>query len=140
MHTFYKFLGILALVVLSLCSCRSVRYLPSESVHDTIFKVNDIYHANTLHDSVYIKEYIKGDTVYLDRWHRTVIKDTIRRTDTLYITKRDTIRVPVEVEKKASWWERNVQTPISHLLAIVGLASCCLLLWMFVLKIKNKSS
>ena len=69
-----------------------------------------------VHDSVYLKEYTKGDTVYRDRWHRTILKDTIRSTDTLFVTKNDTIRVPVEVEKKSSWWERNVEEPLQSLL------------------------
>lgn len=69
-----------------------------------------------VHDSVYIKEYTKGDTVYRDRWHRTILNDTIRSTDTLFITKNDTIRVPVEVGKKSSWWERNAEEPLQSLL------------------------
>ena len=57
-----------------------------------------------LHDSVYVKEFIKGDTVYVekykDRW-----RDRIREVhDTLYRTKVDSVQVsvPVEVEKKLS--------------------------------------
>ena len=116
MHSFVKFLGISALCVFSLCGCRSVRYVSVESVHDTIVKIKDVYHASMVHDSVYIKEYTKGDTVYRDRWHRTILNDTIRSTDTLFITKNDTIRVPVEVGKKSSWWERNAEEPLQSLL------------------------
>lgn len=57
-----------------------------------------------LHDSVYVKEYIKGDTVriteYRERW-RERIKEV---HDTSYMAKVDsvTVTVPVEVEKKLS--------------------------------------
>ena len=57
-----------------------------------------------VHDSVYVKEYIKGDTVYVvkyrDRW-----RDRTREVhDTLYRTKVDSVQVsvPVEVEKRLS--------------------------------------
>lgn len=57
-----------------------------------------------LHDSVYVKEYVKGDTVYQikyrDRW-----RDRIREVhDTLCKEKVDSVRVavPIEVEKKLS--------------------------------------
>lgn len=115
-----------------------MRYVPLESVHDTIVKIKDVYHASTVHDSVYLKEYTKGDTVYRDRWHRTILKDTIRSTDTLFVTNNDTIRVPVEVEKKSSWWERNILTPINRLLIISGIVF--LVLALILIARKKKSS
>lgn len=57
-----------------------------------------------MHDSVYVKEYIKGDTIkiteYRERW-RERIKEV---HDTSYISKVDSVQVavPVEVEKKLS--------------------------------------
>lgn len=57
-----------------------------------------------LHDSVYVKEFVKGDTVkiveYRERW-----RDRIKEVhDTSYISKIDSVQVavPVEVEKKLS--------------------------------------
>ena len=90
-----------------------------------------------VHDSVYLKEYTKGDTVYRDRWHRTILKDTIRSSDTLFVAKNDTIRVPVEVEKKSSWWERNILTPINRSLIISGIVFLVLALILIVRKKKS---
>ena len=67
-----------------------------------------------LRDSVYIKEIVKGDTVYLDRFvYKYIYKDKFR-TDTLLREVHDTTTVTKEVEKrltigqqikqKSFWW------------------------------------
>ena len=54
----------------------TTNYVQRSTTHDTIY----------LHDSVYIREVLKGDTVYLtrtqyrDRWRTRLVHDTIRDT------------------------------------------------------------
>ena len=36
-----------------------------------------------MYDSVWVKEVVKGDTVRIDRWHRTHTTDTLCVTDTV---------------------------------------------------------
>ena len=55
-------------VLIGLGACRSVRYIPVESVrHDSVVTI--LHHRDSIyqHDSVYIKE--KADTVLIERWH-----------------------------------------------------------------------
>lgn len=97
------------LVLLALCSCkpRVITQIRTEYVY------RDVHDTTTLvqHDSTYIKEYIKGDTVriteYRDRW---LYRDRIvSRTDTLY--KVDSVAVErikeVKVEKPLSWVQKS---------------------------------
>ena len=94
-------------VLIGLGACRSVRYIPVESVrHDSVVTI--LHHRDSIyqHDSVYIKE--KADTVLIERWH-TRWRDRVSH-DTLYISKTDTIRVPVPVERKLTKAERTYIT------------------------------
>lgn len=68
-----------------------------------------MYKTQRVYDSVWVKEQVKGDTVRIDRWHRTHTTDTLCVTDTLWMVKCDTVRVPVPVERKVPWWERRVK-------------------------------
>lgn len=94
-------------VLIGLGACRSVRYIPVESVrHDSVVTI--LHHRDSIyqHDSVYIKE--KADTVLIERWH-TRWRDRVSH-DTLYMSKTDTIRVPVPVERKLTKAERTYIT------------------------------
>lgn len=93
-----KLAGCLAL--LALCGCKSVEYIPFETVRDRYHTLHD---SDTLllHDSVVIDR--AGDTIrelrWRDRWHITVVHDTVATCDT--------IREPyqVEVPAKLTAWE-----------------------------------
>ena len=106
---FYSFAAIVLLLIAALVlgACRSVQYVPVESVrHDSIFV--SLYQRDSIyqHDSVYIRE--KADTLFIERWH-TRWRDRVSH-DTLYINKVDTIRVPVPVERKLTKAERTYIT------------------------------
>lgn len=90
-------------LVLAICSCRSVKYVPVETVkHDSIYinkvQVDSVYHR----DSIYVVD--KGDTVFLykDRY----IYKYKDRTDTLYVTNTYSIQVPYPVEKELTKWQQ----------------------------------
>lgn len=80
-------------------------------------------------DSVYIKEWMKGDTVYIDRYRdRYIYKDRWRdsisvRVDSVAV---ETIK-EVKVEKPLSWWQKAKIGAFWWLLA--GLAAA--LVWIF---------
>lgn len=120
MDRLYEFLALVGLgIVLLLCGCSSVRYVPQASTHDTLVKVNTVYKTQRVYDSVWVKEVVKGDTVRIDRWHKSHSTDTLCVTDTLWMVKCDTVRVTVPVERKAPWWERRVKPVVNHLLTVV---------------------
>lgn len=54
-----------------------------------------------MHDSIFM--FMKGDTVFRDRWH-TVYKNNIIY-DTAYVNIADTIHVTYPIEKQLSRWE-----------------------------------
>lgn len=122
MDRLYEFLALVGLgIVLLLCGCSSVRYVPQASTHDTLVKENTVYKTQRVYDSVWVKEVVRGDTVRIDRWHRSHSTDTLMLTDTLWVVKCDTVRVPVPVERKAPWWERRVKPVVNHVLTVVVL-------------------
>ena len=94
-------------VLIGLGACRSVRYIPVESVrHDSVVTI--LHHRDSIYqnDSVYIKE--KADTLLIERWH-TRWRDRVSH-DTLYMSKTDTIMIPVPVERKLTKAERTYIT------------------------------
>lgn len=94
---------VLGIVLMSFGSCRSVKYVPVETVrHDSVFITQHSKDSIYLHDSIHIVE--KADTVLIERWH-TRWRDRLR-TDTIYISKVDTIQVPYPVERKLSKAEK----------------------------------
>jgi hypothetical protein len=99
-----KQLIIIIFVMSGIClsSCRSIQYVPVETI-----KTNTEYRDRLQRDSIHIKDsilmFIKGDTIFRDRWHTEyrdkLIRDTINITDTLKT------EVPYPVEKKLSKWQ-----------------------------------
>lgn len=97
----------LALVLISLTSCKSIQYVPVETVKTEYISKTDTFIQK---DSVHIKDsvlvFMKGDSVFTDRWH-VMYKDRLKevvKTDT--IIKTDSIQVPYPVEKKLTKWQQ----------------------------------
>ena len=92
----------LVLLAMAVTSCRSVRYVPVETV-----KHDSLYLSTVSTDSVYIKDSVlimKGDTVTEYRWRYIYkYKD---RIDTAYVNRTDSVQVPYPVEKRLTRWER----------------------------------
>lgn len=89
-----------AVVVTACCalfSCRSVEYVPVETVKTETERVVDIKRDSIyVLDSVFVRE--AHDTIYITKW-RTEFKEALR-IDTLNIERIDTLNTIVEVEKK----------------------------------------
>lgn len=93
--------------ILILSSCKSIQYVPVETVRteykvrvDTFlqkdsFVVKDSVYIHERNDTVFVKHF---KTKYIDRWKEVI------RTDTLI--KNDSIQVPYPVEKKLSRWQQ----------------------------------
>ena len=92
------------LLASAICSCSRVQYVPVETV-----RTDSLYFNTVSTDSVYVMDsvlVVKGDTVTEYRYRYVYrYKD---RTDTVYINRTDSVRVPypVEVERKLSLWQR----------------------------------
>lgn len=95
------------LICLLLGSCRSIKYVPVETVRtDTLYQSKVERDSIHVHDSVFVNKYVKGDTVFVEKekWKKQYIERY--KTDTLYNTKIELRDVPVVVEKPLSWWEK----------------------------------
>lgn len=91
------------LLCFALCGCSRVQYVPVETVRiDSTFLHKHTRDSIYVLDSVFVLE--RGDTIVKEKV-KYIYKDKTR-TDTLYIEKRDTVRVPVPVERKLSRWEK----------------------------------
>ena len=95
-------IAIFLMVGIWFTSCKSIQYVPVETV-----KTNTEYRDRLQRDSIHIKDsvlmFIKGDTVFRDRWH-TEYRDKLIR-DTINITDTIKTEVPYPVEKKLTRWQ-----------------------------------
>lgn len=95
------------IILSSLAGCKSVQYVPMETVRtDSIYV--DRYQRDSIYqrDSVFVNRWIAGDTVYQDKvvW-KYVYRDKIKY-DTVAILRSDTLRVPYPVERRLTTWEQ----------------------------------
>jgi hypothetical protein len=95
-------------VLIAMGSCRSVRYVPIETIkHDSVYITQHQKDSIYIHDSIYQKE--NGDTVLIEKWHTRYIEKQVR--DTLIQIQSDTIPQPypyeVEVPAQLSWWQKT---------------------------------
>jgi len=106
---FYSVIVLILTICLCLIlfSCKSIQYVPVPEYHsDTVCLTKVQFDSIWQHDSIYLHEYTKGDTVYIERvkWH-TKIKEKLLH-DTTYISRVDSISVPYPVEKKLTKWQQ----------------------------------
>lgn len=91
------------LLASAICSCRSVEYVPRETIkHDTTYINKLIKDSIYLKDSVYIHS--KNDTVFVEKYKYQYIDKVV--SDTSYVVKSDTISVPYPVEKRLTRWQQ----------------------------------
>ena len=111
------------LLSFSACSPKIIEKVKTEYVYQ------DVHHRDTtvVRDSVWLKEWIKGDTVYVDRYRdRYVYRDRWRDSVSI-VEKHDTTSVEVKVEKPLSWGQKaKIGAFPWLLLALIGA-----LLWIF---------
>ena len=128
-------LAAIVIILLVCYGCTTTRYVPViEHRTDTVQITRQQRDSIWLHDSIYMHEYIQGDTTFIlrDRWHTKYIESISH--DTTYISKRDTIPQPypveVEVEKQLTWWQK-------FRLSMANLILWFLLIWGVALGLKT---
>lgn len=117
-----------ALLHVLLCGCASRRVTVGGSTQktDTVYRMNVVRDTVLVKDSVLVSIFSTGDTVYKTREVWRWRDRTKVRVDTAYksMVRVDTVRVPVAVERKLSWWERTVEKPLQQVIvAFVGLGA-----------------
>jgi hypothetical protein len=104
---------VLLCLVLSVVSCTTTKYVEVPVTHtDTLIQTKVQRDSIWKHDSIYLHEWMKGDTVYIEktRW-LTGYKERLR-IDTVYRSRIDTIYRNIEIpqEKDATsltWWQQT---------------------------------
>ena len=102
------FLGLLAcLLVTLLFGCKSVKYVPVESVMtDSVYVDRFTRDSVYLRDSVWVNRWVVGDTVFVDKVSvKYLYRDRWRR-DTVAVVMRDSVQIPLPVEKPLGWWQQ----------------------------------
>lgn len=107
-------------VLLSGCASRRVTVGGSTQKADTAYRMNVVRDTVLVKDSVLVSIFSAGDTVYKTREVWRWRDRTKVRVDTVYKSalRVDTVRVPVAVERKLSWWERTVERPLQQVIAV----------------------
>lgn len=84
-----------------LAGCRTTKYVTVPEHHtDTVLQVKQQRDSVWLHDSVFVHEYTKGDTIFRDRdrWHTHYVERFT--VDTFYQSRVDSVLLPYEVVKE----------------------------------------
>ena len=94
---------ILLTIAICLTSCRSIKYVPVETVK-TEYKTRDSSRFDSIyeHDSIFL--FVKGDTVYKEKYLYKYRYLTINKTDT--VMKTDSVQIPYPVEKQLTRWQQ----------------------------------
>ena len=95
------------LACLLLAGCKTTKYVPVPSISvDSVYVDRFTRDSVYLHDSVFVNQWMKGDTVYVDKVvYKWRYRDRWRR-DTVAVVRRDSVQVPVPVEKPLGWWQQ----------------------------------
>ena len=113
------------IVAFAVCGCKTKEYVTVPVLHtDTLRVVQHHRDSIYLHDSTFVREYVKGDTVRVvtEMWH-TKFRDLLK-TDTVYRSRTDSVPVPYpvikEVKKPLTLIEKGLMgTGIAALTAIL---------------------
>ena len=118
----------MATILSALPSCKSVNPCLSTIHRDSVaYTIHQTIDTIVMHDSVYVREVQRGDTVYLtrtewrDRWRTRLVHDTVRHTE--YVTQ--VVEHPPEryVPKFYKWTAAIFWTGIALLLLYLILRS-----------------
>jgi len=122
------------LLIWSMCSC-STQYVPVESVrYDSVFFEKIRKDSIFVQDSVFIRQ--KGDTVFKDKF-KVVYKYVLLR-DTMLTVRRDSIPVPVPVEKKRTWWEQTKIDVGGYAVTIIVIYVLCRLMRWIIMRTRKE--
>lgn len=134
------FFALVLMMVLALSACKTVQQTQERIVTktDTLWRTQVKHDSIYRHDSIHVREWVKGDTVYRDRdrWH-TVYRDRMAH-DTVYIARHDTVNVEVmktEIQR-LSWWQRVKNQFADWIIAMLVIALLAVSVWGWLRKRK----
>lgn len=125
---------LIAVLAVMCLGCKSVQYVPVESVRTDTCYVNKIRT-----DSVYVRDSVVvergGDTIKVAAWRWR--ERYVMKCDTVYRSRTDSVTVPYPVERKLSRWEKTKQDiggiAIGAFIAVVS----AVVIWLAVKKMRK---
>ena len=123
-------LSIVSIMLLALlmsgCKQTEYVYVPTHST-DTLY-INKVQRDSIkVHDSIYVHEWTKGDTIFVEssKWLTKYVEKEVH--DTIYQAKHDSVPVPYPVpqyvEKELTWWQRTkMKAGIAFIVLLVASA------------------
>lgn len=125
----------MALGLVSSCAVKERVVTVVEHRTDTLRETRNIRDSIYLHDSVFIKQYERGETVFVEkeRWH-TRYQDRLLM-DTMYVSRMDSVPVPYPVEVKV---EKELSTWQSFRMTLGTIALCMLAVYVVYRIIRKK--
>ena len=136
---FVIFIAVLLILFITslFTGCTTTKYVTVPEVHTDTVRITKVQKDSVLlRDSIYVNQYTSGDTVFMttEKWH-TQYRDRWR-TDTAYISRRDSIPVPYPIEKQVpaqlSWFQQmRLWLGNIVLVALAVLAGWCIVRWKF---------
>lgn len=116
--------AIVCIIIIALlcCSCKT-KYVMVESVRTDTTYINKVqYDSIWQHDSIYLHEYERGETIFIEKTKWLTKYKEKQVHDTLIHERVDSIAVPYPVEKDLKWRQRTAIKFFPWLLAgFVGL-------------------
>ena len=92
---------------MGLSGCSRTVYVPVEAVRaDTVYQSKAYADTTWLRDSIHVEIRTGTDTVWVTKYKEHVRWRDRWRTDTVYVSRTDSVRVPVPVERELTRWER----------------------------------
>ena len=130
--------GLAVLIVISLlCGCRTVKYVPVETVRtDSVYVDRFARDSVYLRDSVWVNRWTQGDTVFVDKVVTKYKYKDRWRYDTVAVVRADSVQVPYPVEKDLGWWEKTRLYSFPVLVAMVAVLAF-VIVWL-VKKLRKK--
>lgn len=100
--------ALIAIIIAMVCvGCKSVEYVEVETIRlDTLHHHELQYDSIVRIDSIYEKEYVKGDTIYKEKEVHRYRNTHKAKVDTVREIKVEYVEKPIEVEKKLTAWQK----------------------------------
>lgn len=125
---------LIAVLAVMCLGCKSVQYVPVETVRTDTCYVNKIRT-----DSVYVRDSVVvergGDTIKVTAW-RWRERYVVQR-DTIYRSRKDSVAVPYPVERKLSRWEKTKQDIGGIAIGAFIVVVSAVVIWLAVKKMKK---
>ena len=124
--------ALIAIIIAMVCvGCKSVEYVEVETIRlDTLHHYELQYDSIVRIDSIYEREYVKGDTIYKEKEVHRYRNTHKAKVDTVRETKVEYVEKPIEVEKELTAWQKfKINAGEWMLGGIVALLAIFAFLW-----------